>query len=156
MCLICERINLIKKGENPYFVKELNSGYVVIGDYQYFSGYALFLAKEHHSELFELPMDARLEFLKEMSIVAEAVSKAFGADKMNYELLGNADSHLHWHLFPRRKGDLDVPGPVWMLSKNIMFAEENKIGGKELEEMVHKLRQKLEEIQPTITITIIR
>ena len=35
MCLICDRIELIKAGENPYFVKELETGYVVIGDHQY-------------------------------------------------------------------------------------------------------------------------
>ncbi len=32
MCLICDRINMIKAGTNPYFVKELETGYVVIGD----------------------------------------------------------------------------------------------------------------------------
>jgi len=47
MCLICQRIELIKSGDNPYFVKELETGYVVIGDHQYFEGYTLFLAKEH-------------------------------------------------------------------------------------------------------------
>lgn len=146
MCFICDRIELIKNKKNPYFVKELNTGYAVIGDYQYFHGYALFLAKDHLAELFDLPMDIRLEFLKEMSIMAEAVAKAFGADKMNYELLGNADSHLHWHLFPRREGDINVPGPVWMLPKEIMFAEENKIGGEKLERMVRQLREKLEEL----------
>ena len=51
MCLICERIDLIKAGKNPYFVKELETGYVVIGDHQYFKGYTLFLAKEHITEL---------------------------------------------------------------------------------------------------------
>lgn len=144
MCFICDRIDMIKRGENPYFVTEMNTGYVVIGDYQYFHGYTLFLAKEHRTELFDIPMNTRVEFLKEMSIVAEAVSHAFGVDKMNYELLGNADSHLHWHLFPRRKGDLDVPGPVWMLPKEIMFSDENKIDGKKLEEMVKKLREELD------------
>ena len=44
-------------------------------------------------------------FLEEMTIVAEAVSRAFGAEKMNYECLGNGDAHLHWHLFPRTTGD---------------------------------------------------
>ncbi|EBN0317014.1 HIT family protein, partial [Salmonella enterica subsp. enterica serovar Typhi] len=29
MCLICQRIERIKVGENPYFVKELETGYVV-------------------------------------------------------------------------------------------------------------------------------
>ena len=54
MCLICQRIELIKKGENPYFVKELETGYLVIGDHQYFAGYSLFLAKEHVTELHHL------------------------------------------------------------------------------------------------------
>lgn len=36
MCLICDRIEMIKNGTNPYFVKELETGYVVIGDNQHF------------------------------------------------------------------------------------------------------------------------
>ena len=32
MCLICDRIALIQQGKNPYFVKELRTGYVVLGD----------------------------------------------------------------------------------------------------------------------------
>ncbi|MCD7883089.1 MAG: GNAT family N-acetyltransferase [Lachnospiraceae bacterium] len=31
MCLICDRIQMIKEGKNPYFVKELETGYVVLG-----------------------------------------------------------------------------------------------------------------------------
>ena len=54
MCFICERIQRIKEGTNPYFVKELETGYVVIGDNQHFKGYTLFLCKEHKTELFQL------------------------------------------------------------------------------------------------------
>lgn len=51
-------------------------------------------------------------FLNEMSLVAEAVYNAFGPDKLNYELLGQGENvHMHWHIFPRRKGDTPVPGP---------------------------------------------
>ena len=32
-CLICERIQMIKDGNNPYFVCELETGYVVLGDH---------------------------------------------------------------------------------------------------------------------------
>ncbi|MFQ9902176.1 MAG: hypothetical protein ACLRWF_11240 [Ruthenibacterium sp.] len=42
MCMICERIRMIQKGTNPYFVQELNTGYVVLGDHQHFRGYTLF------------------------------------------------------------------------------------------------------------------
>lgn len=40
-CMICERINLINSNQNPYFVRELKTGYVVIGDHQRIKGYAL-------------------------------------------------------------------------------------------------------------------
>ena len=56
MCLICERIELIKQGRNPHFVKELETGYVVIGDGRYFKGYTLFLAKKHVTELHQMEL----------------------------------------------------------------------------------------------------
>ena len=80
MCLICQRIELIKKEKNPYFVKELETGYLVIGDHQYFAGYSLFLAKEHVTELHHLEKETRIRFLEEMSLVQEAVAKAFAAE----------------------------------------------------------------------------
>lgn len=88
MCLICDRIDMIKKDVNPYFVKELETGYVVIGDNQHFYGYTLFLYRHHgdKTELFHLDRDEKMKFMEEMSLVAEAVSNAFGAEKMNYEL----------------------------------------------------------------------
>ena len=52
MCMICERIRAIKNGTNPYFVQELETGYVVLGDHQHFKGYTLFLCKQHAAELF--------------------------------------------------------------------------------------------------------
>ena len=81
MCIICDRIRMIRAGENPYFVKELDTGYVVIGDHQHFRGYTLFLMKEHATELFELEADVMARFLEEMTLVAQAAAKAFGAEK---------------------------------------------------------------------------
>ncbi len=144
MCFICDRISMIKKGTNPFFVKELETGYVVIGDNQHFKGYSIFICKEHTTELFQLDCSYKMKFLEEMSIVAEAVSKAFGAEKMNYELLGNGDTHLHWHLFPRVSGDIDNygndgKGPVWWYPMEKMYNDDNKPSYFELEEMKSKL-----------------
>ena len=74
MCFICDRISMIKDGTNPYFVKELETGYVVIGDHQHFKGYTLFLCKEHKTELFQLDYATKMKFLEEMSVVAEAMA----------------------------------------------------------------------------------
>lgn len=151
MCLICDRIEMIKNGTNPYFVKELQTGYVVIGDHQHFKGYTLFLCKRHETELFKLDMKERTLFMQEMSIVAEAASRAFGAQKMNYELLGMGDSHLHWHLFPRAYGDLgeygvNGNGPVWWYPKDKFYDDCVRPTKEELENMRLALLKELNSI----------
>ena len=151
MCFICDRINMIREGINPYFVRKLETGYVVMGDNQHFKGYTLFLCKEHKTELFQLDHSMKMKFLEEMSIVAEAVSKAFHAEKMNYELLGNGDTHLHWHLFPRKVGDIENygnngKGPVWWYPMEKMYSDDNKPSLNELEEMKRKLNAELEAL----------
>ena len=148
MCLICERIELIKQGKNPHFVKELETGYVVIGDGQYFNGYTLFLAKEHVTELHQMEYETKIKFLEEMSIVQEAVAKAFQAEKMNIELLGNGDAHVHWHLFPRKAGDMkgyghNGRGPVWWVPWEEMSSEEYQPKESDLLQLVNRLKEYL-------------
>lgn len=151
MCLICDRIKMIKNGTNPYFVKELETGYVVIGDNQHFKGYTLFLYKDHKTELFHLEPTQKMKFLEEMSIVAEAVSKAFNAEKMNYELLGNGDTHLHWHLFPRVNGDLgkygnNGKGHVWWYPMQKMYDDSNCPTNEELRIIKSRLLMELDKL----------
>lgn len=151
MCLICERIQQIKEGTNPYFVRELETGYVVIGDHQLFEGYTLFLCKEHKTELFHLDESFRQKYLMEMSIVAEAVSKAFHAEKINYELLGNGDTHLHWHLFPRKTGDMgnygmNGKGPVWWVPPEQFYHEINRPSREYLEQLKALLDSELSKV----------
>ncbi len=148
MCLICDRIEMIKNGANPYFVKELETGYVVMGDHQHFKGYTLFLCKLHETELFYLDQDFAARFMQEMILVAGAAKRAFGAEKMNYELLGNGDTHLHWHLFPRRSGDIgsygnNEKGPVWWYPREKMYADENRPSAEALEEMKLALQKEM-------------
>lgn len=121
---------------------------MVIGDHQRFKGYTLFLCKEHATELHHLPKDFRDKHLSEMADVSKAVSLAFSADKMNIESLGNGDSHLHWHLFPRQEADLgehghNGKGPVWWLPFEEMYADKKRVTGKELEKLKEQLLTEL-------------
>ncbi len=143
-CLICERIGQIERGENPYFVCALSTGYVVLGDHQRFEGYTLFLCKRHVTELYQLPWGFRTRFLQEMSLVAEAVAAVYHPEKMNYELLGNGDTHLHWHLFPRVSGDTPQPGPVWWLPREEMWNDAYRPSREQLAAKTKQLREEIE------------
>lgn len=41
MYLVCDRTKMIEDGTNPYFVKELETDYVVMEDNQHFKGYSI-------------------------------------------------------------------------------------------------------------------
>jgi diadenosine tetraphosphate (Ap4A) HIT family hydrolase len=115
-CSFCkETSDVINKNTSPYphFVIELETGYVSLGYRQYYKGYCVFICKEHGFELHKLPSEFRKKFLYEMTLVSEAVDRAFKPKKINYELLGNSYSHLHWHIFPRYKNDPKPKIPVW-------------------------------------------
>lgn len=145
-CLICDRIKSIQEDKNPHFIKELNTGYVVIGDHQFFRGYTLFLCKQHKKELHELELEFRKEFLWEMSEVASAVFKAFKPRKLNYELLGNTDDHMHWHIFPRNRNDPEAKRPIWVIEESIRCAKSAQPSEEELEVLKDTLRKYLKNI----------
>lgn len=150
MCDICNAIEKSLYGENPFFVKELETGIVVLGWNQHFYGYNIFMCKKHATELYQLEDEFIAKFMEEMVIVSKAVATAFECDKMNYECLGNGDTHLHWHLFPRVKGDLgeygnDGKGPVWWLPQGIMWNKDNIPNEIELKKMKAKLLKELEK-----------
>lgn len=145
-CLVCDRIGLIKKGQNKFFVKELKSGYVVLSDFQYFPGYTIFLSKIHTDELHKLgPKNCDL-FLKEMGLVAHAVYLAFKPLKLNYELLGNTDHHLHWHLIPRYGTDPHPETSSWVIDKAIRYDKKYQLSDQDLTKTKKKLLAKLDQL----------
>ncbi len=146
MGLITDRISLIKEGKNPYFVAELNTGYVVLGDHQFYKGYTLFLCKKDATELHQLDKEFKIKFLEEMSLVAEAVFRAFKPKKLNYELLGNSESHLHWHIFPRHENDPLPEKPVWVIDSKIRYNEKNIPTKEELDNLKKTLYTELRNV----------
>lgn len=112
-CEICHRLAQCASGENPGLIAEMETGYAVLGDSQYFRGYSLLLCKTPATELDELAPDVRLKYLEEMALLAQSIRTVVKPHKLNYECLGNAVHHLHWHIFPRYLDDEHLTGPVW-------------------------------------------
>lgn len=100
-CLICQRIALWRAGQNPYFIHEFPNSIFVIGDHDFFRGYCLVLYKEHVRDLHELPREVRLSLFDEVMTATEAIVRTFHPLKINHASYGNAEPHIHWHIFPR-------------------------------------------------------
>jgi diadenosine tetraphosphate (Ap4A) HIT family hydrolase len=107
------------------FIAKTPSGILVLEWYQVWKGYALFVAKTHVEELFELASDARQFYLGDMVAASRAIKRAVGAERMNVAQLGNEIGRLHFHLIPRF-GETD-PGnprtPIWSVDRALRKPE---------------------------------
>lgn len=146
-CEICVRLAECKAGTHPGLIAELETGYAVLGDSQFFRGYSVLLCKSPATELDELPPTVRLRYLQEMSQLAEAVRKVTGAHKINYECLGNMVHHLHFHVFPRRLTDPDPKMPVWGQMPGKGDAEKYKLDPARDRELKENILRELTRIR---------
>jgi diadenosine tetraphosphate (Ap4A) HIT family hydrolase len=102
-----DRVGSARRGENPMVLAKMRSGWAVMGDTQFLPGYCLLLSDVDGADhLTDLAEDQRVEFLRDMARLGEAMVEACtGLDpsfrRVNYEILGNEYRHLHAHLYPR-------------------------------------------------------
>jgi len=142
-CEICERLEQIERGEHPGFIAHLQSGAFVLGDSQQFPGYALLLCKTPVPDLEDLDWNARLDFLRDLALCSEALSKVVKPHKMNVESLGNMVPHLHFHLFPRFQTEVDPLKPVWVQMK----PDAPALNGARDRKLIGQLRLEIERLQ---------
>ncbi|NKC00312.1 MAG: hypothetical protein GKR90_17750 [Pseudomonadales bacterium] len=113
--LIHERVEMCRKGTNPKAICRVSSGWVVIGDVQFVRGYSLILPDPVVPDLNSLSIPDRESFLREVSIVGDALLHTTEAYRINYEILGNTEAALHAHIFPRYETEPEElrKHPVW-------------------------------------------
>ncbi len=119
---------MCRKGTNPKTICRVASGWVVIGDVQFLSGYSLILPDPVVPDLNALDIPRRETFLREVSIVGDALLEVTDAYRINYEILGNSEAALHAHIFPRYMSEDEAlrRHPVWFYdwSKAVEFNEK--------------------------------
>lgn len=99
--LIHRRVDMARRGENPTAICRMPSGWAVLGDAQFFRGYALLLADPVVPCLNDLEPDERRQYLFDTTLIGDALLEVTDAYRINYETLGNSDPALHTHIFPR-------------------------------------------------------
>ena len=111
-----DRFGSALRGENPTVIHRLKSGFVVLADSQFLPGYCILLGYPKVRLLNDLETVPRLLFLREMSLVGDALLDVCKPLRINYEILGNTDEFLHAHIIPRYDWEQDDLRrlPVWM------------------------------------------
>jgi len=113
--VIHERVEQCRVGTYAPLICRVNSGWVVLGDPQFLSGYCLIYPDPVVGHLNELDAEARKTLMYEASIVGDALLDFTGAARINYEILGNLAPALHMHIFPRYTDETAElrTKPVW-------------------------------------------
>jgi diadenosine tetraphosphate (Ap4A) HIT family hydrolase len=145
-CGICDKIAQCRAGTHPGFIAEMETGYAILGDSQYFRGYSLLLSKTPATELDDLPPGERLKYLEEMALLAQAVRAVVQPYKLNYECLGNQVHHLHWHVFPRQLEEPHFVKPVWTCMPSPEEAEAHKLDPERHGPMLQAIRAELQRL----------
>lgn len=101
MSLIETRVLAARRGENPFVVCAMPSGWLVMGDQQVLPGYCLLLSDPVTRSLNTLSDTARIQYLNDMARIGDALLAVTGCARVNYETWGNTEPWLHTHIMPR-------------------------------------------------------
>ena len=93
------------------------------------------------TEVHELTESQQIQLIKESSIVAKALKKLTGCNKVNVANLGNVVSQLHWHIVARNSNDEAWPGPIWGVGEAVPWNQEHKANF--IDSMLKELNQNL-------------
>src|SRR5512146_2419352 len=115
--LIHQRVALAQEGKNPSVICRVPSGWAVLADTQATSGYTILLSDPVVQDLNALRVEDRTIYLRDMSIIGDALLEVTGAALINYEILGNTDRALHTHIVPRYADEPDEQRrkPIWFI-----------------------------------------
>lgn len=121
-----------------HHIADLGSAVAYLSEDQFFPGWAILVLKRHATELFHLEPDERSRLIEAVSTLARGLADAFGAVKMNYELLGNQIPHIHWHIVPRLTDDPAPRVPAWVVQH-----APRSLAAAELEARLQTIRKHL-------------
>ena len=88
-------------GTLPRVIARMPSGWAVLGDPQILPGYSLLLPDPVVGDLNQLVGSSRERFLHDMAAFGDVVLAVTGAERINYDILGNVEPALHAHVIPR-------------------------------------------------------
>lgn len=142
--LIHKRVRECQSGSYPKQICRVSSGWVVLGDVQFLTGYCLLLPDPVVANLNEMALEQRKTFLLEMSLLGDVILEITGALRINYEMIGNVEPALHAHLFPRYADEPEELRlkPVWFYDWDSAPTFNQERDEPLMQEIADKLQQR--------------
>lgn len=106
-------------GEIPSFkIYENEHVYAFLDISQVTKGHTLLIPKKPSPNIYETDSETMKHISEALPIVANAIKKAFNPDGLNIiqnngEFASQSVFHIHFHLIPRYKDDIDGFGYIW-------------------------------------------
>jgi len=119
-CIFCE---LNKDIKSPTRIVELNNSIAYINLDQTYPGRSIVVFKAHYDSLLDLPKNLFDNLNDELRVISYAVEKTFNPDRLNFAILGNVVSHLHWHIIPRYESDQNWGRPPWPINERTYLSD---------------------------------
>lgn len=134
--------------ENPTVILRMPSGFAQMGETQFLPGYCVLLATPKVGSLNDLPLPARLQFLQDMTLIGDAITRVCKPLRINYGILGNTDTYLHAHIYPRYEWESEERRPknVWRYPPECWTAPEHQFSSETHGKLQQQLREALEEL----------
>lgn len=88
--LIEQRVDLARRGQSPFVICRMKSGWLMIGDVQPVDGYCLLLADPVAERLNALDEAQRAQYSLDTIRAGDALLAVTDAYRINYETLGNS------------------------------------------------------------------
>jgi diadenosine tetraphosphate (Ap4A) HIT family hydrolase len=134
MCTMCAALSK----RDGFFIADWPHHVWRLAEDQTWPGWSMLIHKKHVTELFEMSPAERAAAMEEVSEAARILKNTFGATKMNIELLGNQEPHVHWHIIPRRTDDPAWNRPIWTFAHAPV-----RLSPKEHDAVVARIRRKI-------------
>lgn len=113
---IQNRVDRIRRGEDPQFLARMPSGYAILSNQQpdAVRGCCMLLPERVVASPNDLDGAERGRFMADLVLLGDAVLAATGAERINYLILCNQVPWLHGHVVPRfaaEDASLRLKGP---------------------------------------------
>lgn len=145
--LIHQRVEMAQQGANPTVICRMPSGWAVLGDTQISPGYSILLSDPVVPDLNTLSIEDRAAFLRDMSILGDALLEVTGATLINYEILGNTDRALHAHIVPRYADEPDEKRrrPIWFADMSNAPKFDSELDKNLMQKLADSIQRRLHD-----------